>query len=634
MNQSCAGWLRAPLSIVTLLLCLLLACERPPVVQLELRGVPQSATRVEVWTWINRSAAASALSYPIDAPRDVQRLGLRLSAMERGELELGLGAFDQGGCLLALGEGRGVVQGVDVIVRATLEAVPPGTCGAARPLVSSATPGATRTLAQEPLVLRGLGFSPGMRVRIGEVEAPLSKVLSPTTLAGALPALPGRVGALAVTVHDAAGAPLVSVRTPLKVTLSELYFESVIFPPDNVMPLVDGYGWLSAIPRPDGRSDLLQLNWHYQPSKPVGERQPPALLLRSVGRDRLDFTMHPFPHSSGIPLYGTAVDLNGDGRRDEVLISACASVAGYSCDSAGATSYVTAFRISGINIDQLGVPLTLPSRRIKGNSPTVKHGHLRPAGADGREAVVLTWQVVGADNSELPRAFEYRLNAQGQLEEAALPAEGFRPPFALAALGPGLPPAAVTGCYDCGGFSLLSGLTKPILFEIPTNPSFRNPQDVLLVDVDGDARLDLLAPLLAGGLGAWRNVTAPDVPGELRLELGQILPCGTKTTSIAAADLDGDGRAEVLCGEIMVRSGAPAGLQNGLEIYTFLPNRGAAGAPGRFQSVPLAIPVATLGPGGPTSIATGDFDGDGRVDVAAIAPLVNNGLLFLWNRSE
>ena len=53
MNQSCAGWLRAPLSIVTLLLCLLLACARPPVAPVALRGVPQSATRVEVWnsTW-------------------------------------------------------------------------------------------------------------------------------------------------------------------------------------------------------------------------------------------------------------------------------------------------------------------------------------------------------------------------------------------------------------------------------------------------------------------------------------------------------------------------------------------------------------------------------------------------------
>ena len=51
-------------------------------------------------------------------------------------------------------------------------------------------------------------------------------------------------------------------------------------------------------------------------------------------------------------------------------------------------------------------------------------------------------------------------------------------------------------------------------------------------------------------------------------------------------------------------------------------------------SVRVTVPLGTQGGGGPTSIATGDFDGDGRTDVVTNANIFTDGLLFLLNRSQ
>lgn len=642
MNQSCLGRRVAPL--LTTLLCLsLAACERPPVAQVELRGVPQGAATVEVWTWVDGRAATSALRYPIDAPREVQRLGLRLSAMDRGEVQVGLGAFDQAGCLLALGEGRGVVQGADVIVRTTLDAVPKGSCGAARPLISSAAPAVTRTLAQDPLTLRGLGFAPGMSVQVGGVEVPLVKALSPTQMSGALPALPGRVGAQAVTVHDDRGVKLVSALTPLKLILTELRFEAALFPVAGRLRLITSPGRLGTLPGTGGaggRDSLIQISNTFEPINTNSDPVPPALLLRSIASSGVDFEARRFPDIPGTPLSVVVADLNGDGVQDEVLISACSVSSGSVCDVSGTTSYVFAYRIKGTDIVPLGEPLVLLQRRRPDTAPTANHASRLPAlaprgeGVDAREGAIFTWLVLGANNTKALRAFAYHLKPGDQLEEAPIGPDNWSSPYVVAPFFANGVLSALHGCGFCNAFSVLSRLDSPSFRPVLTTPAFSGSTDMAVGDVDGDGALDVLDAQDTGGVGVWRNATPAAFTDDLRLATGDLLPCGKPTTRVAAADLDGDGRAEVICGGILDRKGAYNDKQNGLVIYTFMPNQGAAGAPGVFLSVPLSLPLGILSAGGPTSIATGDFDGDGRTDVVAIAGILKDGLLFFLNRSQ
>ena len=53
-------------------------CAREPVVSLELRAVPTEAATLEVWTWVDQVGVKSPTLFPIAAPQETLRLGLRL----------------------------------------------------------------------------------------------------------------------------------------------------------------------------------------------------------------------------------------------------------------------------------------------------------------------------------------------------------------------------------------------------------------------------------------------------------------------------------------------------------------------------------------------------------------------------
>jgi len=130
------------------------------------------------------------------------------------------------------------------------------------------------------------------------------------------------------------------------------------------------------------------------------------------------------------------------------------------------------------------------------------------------------------------------------------------------------------------------------------------PEDtrgVLVVDVDGDADLDVLAhgvgPLAGGGFAGWLTVVHGHGDGTFdapRVFPAGYIPPGTPPTTV---DLDRDGRREVL-------------LHNGVSDHWSLLPQAADGSFGQERRLPLVFPGSFSAP-----YLTADIDGDGDDDI-------------------
>jgi hypothetical protein len=124
-------------------------------------------------------------------------------------------------------------------------------------------------------------------------------------------------------------------------------------------------------------------------------------------------------------------------------------------------------------------------------------------------------------------------------------------------------------------------------------------------DVDGDGRADVLALMAQGDEGVSLFRRAPD--GSFARERLLRLPPSYGSTSMQLADVDGDGRDDIVytngdAGDFP----APVKPYHGVRVFV---NDGRAGYAERYF---LAMP-------GAYDAAARDFDGDGDVDLAAIA---------------
>ncbi|MGA3090156.1 MAG: VCBS repeat-containing protein [Terriglobales bacterium] len=155
----------------------------------------------------------------------------------------------------------------------------------------------------------------------------------------------------------------------------------------------------------------------------------------------------------------------------------------------------------------------------------------------------------------------------------------------------------------------------------------QNPSRAMVVaDVNGDGKPDLI--LLHPGIGILLNTTPyPGAPVSFGLEQSLV---GGFGPALAASDLNGDGKAEVLLGTMPTRDASDE--QGTLRIAAapvFVDaNHHSGSAPA------IDIPI----PGVPVSIAVADFDGDGKPDVAVgfTGPLhePRGGVAVLLNRTE
>jgi hypothetical protein len=151
-------------------------------------------------------------------------------------------------------------------------------------------------------------------------------------------------------------------------------------------------------------------------------------------------------------------------------------------------------------------------------------------------------------------------------------------------------------------------------------------------DVDGDGALDLLMGADRADVGATNNGVVRihhGLPGGFfdpvarRLE-GEI-PFSRFGSALAVCDFDGDGWLDLAAGALEaadLATAVPADDQGAIQVFWGGPN-GYSDSPdfdlyGRLPGPSGWVPAAGLGLG--TSLAAGDFDGDGLCDLAAGTP--------------
>ena len=153
--------------------------------------------------------------------------------------------------------------------------------------------------------------------------------------------------------------------------------------------------------------------------------------------------------------------------------------------------------------------------------------------------------------------------------------------------------------------SLLAALLASACSSSSTGTGYL-AQSIAVADLDGDGRPDILSAMAAapppGFLSA--RIQAPGTPGTFANPVRS--PTGGDPVAIAVGDLDGDGLPDVA-----VADAAPAADGSHAVDVQFR----VAGTPGAF-SAPVALPLGTLTP---RDLALADLDADGRLDIAVAA---------------
>ncbi|TAK93837.1 MAG: tandem-95 repeat protein, partial [Verrucomicrobia bacterium] len=137
---------------------------------------------------------------------------------------------------------------------------------------------------------------------------------------------------------------------------------------------------------------------------------------------------------------------------------------------------------------------------------------------------------------------------------------------------------------------------------LPVGTNGGNPYRLRAVDLDGDGKLDLIVCEVYGSrVSLFHNISSPGNLTTNSFEAPVSLPAGSDCRFATAADLDGDGRVDI----VALNYGG-----NSISLFRNI------GAPGSLTANSFAAPVNLPAPGGPYEVAIGDLDGDGRPELA------------------
>ena len=207
-----------------------------------------------------------------------------------------------------------------------------------------------------------------------------------------------------------------------------------------------------------------------------------------------------------------------------------------------------------------------------------------------------------------------RGNGDGTFQNPPLLYSGGFLPAAMVALdmnGDGKPDLAVVGGNGVASYFSVSVLINRGDGTFPNRSTYSVPQypySVVLGDFNGDGKPDIA-------------VTCYDDPGQVSVLLGNNdgtfqshldTTTGTYPSAIAAGDFNADGKLDLVVIETLTSSSALA---------TLLGN-----GDGTFQNnISQTIPCCS------GSIAVGDFNGDGKLDLAVVIYGINSVFVFLGN---
>ncbi len=130
-------------------------------------------------------------------------------------------------------------------------------------------------------------------------------------------------------------------------------------------------------------------------------------------------------------------------------------------------------------------------------------------------------------------------------------------------------------------------------------------------DVDGDGRLDVIVGNAHGYGLWWYKQGTPNDDGSLTFEKKAIDETFSQPHALALADLDGDGRPELITGKrFHAHNGKDPGGNEPPVVYGYSWAKDSTD----FHKFVIAAPGAGVGIG--LQIRTGDLNGDGKLDIA------------------